>query len=66
MLVGKTFSLPLSEASERYCTQVGKGLTHKQLTRLERLARVIHSSLLQTFGLKKFYDIGPAFAVNQT
>jgi hypothetical protein len=35
---------------------------HKQLTRLERLARGKHSSLFQkfvTYSRKKFYDIGP-------
>jgi hypothetical protein len=38
------------------------GLAHKQWTRLERLARSKHSSLLQefsTYSRKKFYNIGP-------
>ncbi len=38
-------------------TQVGSGLTHKKCTRLERLAREKHSSLLQksvNYGCKSF------------
>jgi hypothetical protein len=41
-------------------SRVVYGLTQKHLTRLERLSKDKHSSLLQTFenyGLKKFYNI---------
>ncbi len=41
---------------------VGSGLTHKNQFRLERLARVKHSSLLRksvNCSRKKFYRIGP-------
>jgi hypothetical protein len=43
-------------------THVGSGLTHKHLTRLEKLSRGEHSSLLQKFvnyDSKKFHNIGP-------
>ncbi len=46
MFVGKARSLPLSRELERSFSQVGSGLTHKHETRLERLARDEHSSLL--------------------
>ncbi len=41
---------------------MASGLTCKNQTRLERLVRDEHTSLLQTFlnyGLEKFYNIGP-------
>ncbi len=62
MFVGEARSLPLSGAPERWFTQVGSSLTHKYQTRLERLNRDKHSSLLQksvSYGQKKFYNIGP-------
>jgi hypothetical protein len=52
----------MSRAPERCFTRVGSGLTCKHYTRLERLARDKHSSLLQkfvTYGRKKFYNIVP-------
>jgi hypothetical protein len=45
------------------------GLAHKQKTKLERLARYKHSSLLRkfvTYGRKKFYNIGPRGGVHNT
>jgi hypothetical protein len=42
------------------------GLTHKDLTRLDRFARDKHSSLLRKFainGTKRFYNIGPSTTV---
>ncbi len=48
MFVGKAKSLPLSGAPESCFGAVGSSLTHKHTTRLERLARDKHSSLLQT------------------
>ncbi len=53
--------LPENGAPERSFTLVDSGLTWTHFTRLERLARVKHSSLSQTFvnyGLKKFYNVG--------
>jgi hypothetical protein len=49
------------------CSTLGQapGLALKQLTRLERLAKSKHSSLLQkfiTYGRKMFYNIGPPVA----
>ncbi len=43
-------------------TWVGSGLTHRHQTRLERLARNKHTSLLRksvNYGRKKFYSTGP-------
>ncbi len=57
MFVGKAGSLPKSRAPERGFS----GQTHKQWTRLERLARDKNSILLQTivnYERKKFYNIG--------
>jgi hypothetical protein len=52
-----------SEAPFRFsCLGYSPGLTHKYLTRLEKLARDKHSSLLQksvNYDHKKFYNIGP-------
>ncbi len=61
MIVGKAGAY-LAEALFR-CSTLGyaPGLTHKHYTRLERLNRNKHSSLLRTFvnyGRKKFYNIG--------
>ncbi len=61
MFPGKTRDLPQSRATERCFTWVGSGLTQKHYTRLERLARDKHSSLLRksvTYGRKKFYSTG--------
>jgi hypothetical protein len=62
MFVGKAGEYP-SEASFR-CSTLGwaPDLAHKHQTRLERLARDKHCSLLQktvNYGCKKFYRIGP-------
>jgi hypothetical protein len=59
--VGKARSLPKSGASERFLNRVGPCFTYKHYTRLEKLARDKHTSLLQKFvacGRKKFYYIG--------
>ncbi len=53
-----------SEASFR-CSTLGQppGLTHQHYTKLERLAKDKHSSLLQKYvyyGCKKFYSTGPS------
>ncbi len=45
---------------------VGSGLAHKYLTRLEKLTRGKHFSLLQKFvnyGRKKFYYIGLSMTI---
>jgi hypothetical protein len=45
-----------------YLSLVGSGLTRKHLTRLKKLARYKHSSLLRksvNYGHKKFFDTGP-------
>ncbi len=47
MFLGKATSLPLSGTSWRCFTREGSGLTRKHKTRLERLARDKHLSLLQ-------------------
>jgi hypothetical protein len=62
MFVGKARSLLLSGACERCFIHLGSSLTSKHETRLERLARDKHSSLLRksvNYGQKKFYNIGP-------
>ncbi len=54
-------SLPQNGAPETCLTGISSNVTHKYLTRLEKRARVKHSSLLQTFlnqSCKKFYNIG--------
>jgi hypothetical protein len=61
MFVVKARSLPKSGAPERHFNFVGSGLTRKHFTRLERLARNKHPSLLWkvvTYGRKKFYKNG--------
>jgi hypothetical protein len=61
MFLDKTRGLPQSVAPERCYTWVGSGLTRKHLTKLERLGRGKHSSLLQkstNYGRKKFYSFG--------
>jgi hypothetical protein len=47
------------------CSTLGyaSGLAHKEQTRLERIAKNKHSSLLQkiiTYGCRRFYGIGPS------
>jgi hypothetical protein len=63
MIAGKARVYP-SEAPCRCSTkEKAPGLTHKHVTRLERLTRDKHSSLLRKFvnyGRNKFYDTGPA------
>jgi hypothetical protein len=57
MFTGKSRAYP-NEAPLR----LAPGFTHKHCTRLERLARDKHSSLLRKFvnyNCKKFYNIGP-------
>ncbi len=66
MFTGKARSPPLSGVPERCITWVGSGLTCKHYTRLERLARHKHSSLLRklvNYARKKFYSIGPRTTV---
>jgi len=46
MSVGKARGLPKSGAPERHLTWVGSGLACKHCTRLEKLARDKHCSLL--------------------
>ncbi len=58
MIVGKARSLPYNAAPE---TWLSSRLAYKQWTRLERLARDKHSSLILKFviyGQKFFYNIG--------
>ncbi len=62
MFVGEARSLPWREAPERSFTQVGSGLTRKHYTRLERLAKDKHSSLLQksvNYGQKSIITLAP-------
>ncbi len=61
MFVREARSLPLSVAPERCLTWGGSGLTSKYLTRLERLPRDNHSSLLRksvNYNRKTFYSTG--------
>ncbi len=65
IFVGEVRSLPQSGAPRWCFTQVGSGLTCIHKTRLERLARDKHSSLLQksvNYGHKKFYSTSPCAA----
>jgi hypothetical protein len=67
MLVGKEGVYPIEEPFRGSTIGSAPGLDHKKLTRLERLARDKHSSVLQkfvTYGCKKFYNIGPLVRVN--
>jgi len=60
--VCKAKSLPESGAPERCFTWTGSSLTRKHYTKLERIFRNKHSSLLRTFVIyeyKKFYNIEP-------
>jgi hypothetical protein len=69
MIVGEARGLPESGASARCFTEVGSGLTNNHYTRLERLVRDKHSSLLRKFvnyGQKKFYNIGPRVQSHKT
>ncbi len=59
---GEATSLPLSGAPERCFTWISSCLTCRHLTRLERLARVKHSSLLHKwliYDCKKYYNSVP-------
>ncbi len=61
MLVGKARSLPQSGGPERCFTQVGFTFPCKHQTRLEKLKKYKHYSLLQTlinYCSKKFHNIG--------
>jgi len=61
MFVGQAGAYP-SEAPFSFFTRVGSGLTHKHLTRLEKLAEDKHSRLLHKFvnyGQKSFITLGP-------
>ncbi len=49
VFVDKARSLTYSGARERYFTKVSSGLTDTHQTRLERLTRDKHSSLLRKF-----------------
>jgi len=60
MFVGEANGPTLSGASESCFTRVGSGIIHRHYTRLERLARDKHSSLLWTLindCCKKFYNL---------
>ncbi len=60
-ILAPELSLPQSVSPERGFTWVGSGLTNKHQTRLEKLARNNHVSLLQKFinySRKNFYNIG--------
>jgi hypothetical protein len=62
MFVDKAKSLPQSGPPKRYFTQVSSCLTLKHQTRLERLARDKHSSLLRkivNYGRKSFIRFAP-------
>jgi hypothetical protein len=61
IFVIKVRSLPQSGAPERSFIHVGSDDTRKYWTRLERLARDKHSSLLQiliNYGYKRFMTLG--------
>jgi hypothetical protein len=62
MFEGEAKSLPKSGAPERCFTQVGSDLNCKHQTRLEKLARDEHSSLLRKsviYGQKSFITLAP-------
>jgi hypothetical protein len=62
ILAGKARIQPKMGAPERCFTWVGSGLTHRHYTRLERVVREKHTSLLRkivTIGRKKFYNTDP-------
>jgi hypothetical protein len=64
--VGKAMDLPWSGAPERCFTLVDPSLAGKFWTRLERLARDKHSSLLRkyvNYSHNKFYSTGPRTAL---
>ncbi len=66
MLVGKVGSLPEIVAPERFSTQVAFCLTHKYCTRLERLVKNKHSSLISpliSYEGKYDFRIWPLLAV---
>ncbi len=57
MFIGKCRSVTCSEATKRCFTQVGPGLTLKYYTRLERLTKNKHSSLLDPLKSYEEYEI---------
>ncbi len=62
MFVGKARGLPKSGSPQRCFNLVGPGLASKHWTRLERLAKDKHSSVLRrsvNYGHNKFYSTGP-------
>jgi hypothetical protein len=62
MFVGEAGAYLIDEPFKCATLEQAPGLAHKQLTRLERLAKDEHSSLLQnfvTYSHKKFYNIVP-------
>ncbi len=62
MFLGKARSLPYSGVFERGFICLGSNLISSHYSRLERLARDKHSSLLRkslNYGQKKVYNIGP-------
>jgi hypothetical protein len=66
MFASKAKSSTKRGETERGSTWVGSGLAHKHYSRLERLARDKHSSLLRKsvhYGGKKFYSTGPRMAL---
>ncbi len=61
-----TLECSLSGASERFFNRVGSCITNKRQTRLEKLAREKHSSLLRKFetcGRKKFITLSPGLII---
>jgi hypothetical protein len=61
LFVGKARSLSYSEAPERLVNRAASCFTNIHLTRLERLANDVRSSLLRklvNYGRKKFYSTG--------
>jgi hypothetical protein len=59
MFVGK------ARNPERFFTRVDSSLAHKHETKLKKLAREKHSSLLQTvnYGCKKFYNVETCYII---
>jgi hypothetical protein len=60
---GKSGACPISIVSKRRVTRVASGFICKHLTRMDKIAKSKHSSLLRKFlnyVRKKFYNIDPA------
>jgi hypothetical protein len=69
MFTSKAGAYPSGEPERCFTLREATGLTHKHLTRLEMPATNKHYSLLLTFvnyGRKKFYNIGPWYALAST